>query len=57
MTLHLVFVFLVVLGFIFNFAATWPAPFPGARLGWGCWMVASLIWAMGSIGGAANASS
>jgi hypothetical protein len=43
----------VVLGFAFHFISAWPAPFPSARLAWGCWFVASLLWAMGSTGGGA----
>jgi len=46
MTTHLLFVILVVLGFGFQFLATWPVQY-AARIGWGLWFAASLIWAFG----------
>jgi hypothetical protein len=52
MSMGIVFAILVVLGFAFQFAGTWPVPnFPSSRLGWGCWLVASLLWAITSSGG------
>jgi hypothetical protein len=48
MTLGLVFVVLVVAGFIAMFISTWPTSFPAARIAWGCWLVASLLWALTS---------
>jgi hypothetical protein len=47
MTLHLIFVLLVILGFVFMFASTWPTPpFPSTRIAWGCWLIAALLWAL-----------
>lgn len=44
--LEIIFAVLVVLGFIFHFLSTWPAPngFPLARWGWGCWVIASILF-------------
>jgi hypothetical protein len=46
--LHLLFAILVVLGFAFHLVATWPAPWPAARLAWACWLIAAILWAMGA---------
>jgi hypothetical protein len=56
MGVHLIFVILVVLGFVFQFVATWPVPqFPwSARLAWGCWLVAALLWALAGADSAAT---
>ncbi len=46
MTLHLLFVILVVLGFGFQLLATWPVQYAN-RISWSLWFAASVIWAIG----------
>lgn len=46
--MNLLFVFLVVLGFVFHFVAKFPVSPQSSRIAWGCWLVASLIWAIGA---------
>lgn len=46
--LSLLFVVLVVLGFAFKFLATYPVNY-AERIAWGCWLAASLIWALGAV--------
>ena len=48
--LAMLFVVLVVLGFVFKFAAACGAHPLAERVAWGCWMVASFIWAVGRVG-------
>lgn len=43
------FTILVVLGFIFKFLATFPVNY-AERIAWGCWLAASVIWAVGRVG-------
>lgn len=46
--LALIFVLLVVVGFLAMFLGQFPVPH-ATRIAWGCWLVASLIWALGRI--------
>lgn len=48
----ILFVIFTVAGFLFHFLATWPAPAPPytGRVAWGCWLLASLLWAFGKVG-------
>jgi hypothetical protein len=49
--IHVLFVILVVLGFGFHFLGTFgPTPPYSARIAWGSWFVASLIWAVTNFG-------
>ncbi len=41
---------LVVLGFAFHFLATFPTGPYCSRIAWGCWLIASILWAMGHLG-------
>lgn len=45
--LAMLFVLLIVVGFILWFLATWPVPF-AERIARGCFMVAAFIWALGA---------
>jgi hypothetical protein len=47
--MDLLFTILVVLGFVFQFLATWPVNF-AERIAWGCWLAASILWAVGRVG-------
>ena len=47
--MNLLFVFLVVMGFLFLFLATFPVPY-ASRIGWGCLFGASLLWALPQFG-------
>lgn len=45
--LGLLFCGLVVAGFAFSFAATWPRPIPNAEfIARGCWLIAAVLWAV-----------
>jgi hypothetical protein len=44
--INLLFVIFVVAGFIAMFISTWPTSFPALRVAWGCWLIASIIWAV-----------
>lgn len=46
----MLFIILVVLGFLFHFLATWPVTPFATRIAWGCWLVASILWALPSAG-------
>lgn len=46
--LAMLFVIAVVVGFLFHWLATWPVNY-ASRIAWGCWFVASLIWAAGHL--------
>jgi len=46
----ILFTLLVLLGFIFRFAATFPVPAIIIRLAWGCWLGAAILWAFTSSG-------
>jgi hypothetical protein len=48
--MNLLFVLLVVVGFAAMFMSTFPSPPYMARVAWGCWLVASLIWAVTTLG-------
>ena len=46
--IHLAFLILVVAGFLFLFISTWATgSFPARRVALGCWLIASIIWAVG----------
>lgn len=47
--MQILYVLLVVLGFLFHFLATFPVNY-ASRIGWGCWLAASLLWAIGALG-------
>jgi hypothetical protein len=49
--MHLLFVLLVLLGFIFKLLATFPVNY-AERIAWGCWLAAAVIWAVPALGGA-----
>jgi hypothetical protein len=44
--LSLIFAALVVGGFAFQFLGQFPTSFNTARVAWGLWLVAALIWAL-----------
>lgn len=46
MNQHLIFVILVVVGFVFKLLATWPVSPYCERIAWGCWLGAALVWAL-----------
>lgn len=46
----LLFTLLVVLGFLGHFLATYPVNY-ASRVAWGCWFIASLIWAIPQLAG------
>ena len=48
--MNLIFVLLVVVGFVFHFLATFPTGPYCTRIAWGSWLIASLLWAMGQVG-------
>ncbi len=45
----LLFVILVLLGFVFHFLATFPVTYAG-RIAWGCWLIAAILWAIPQLG-------
>lgn len=45
----LLFTILVVLGFVFMLLSTFPVNYAD-RIAWGCWLAASIIWAVGRVG-------
>lgn len=45
----ILFLIFVVAGFLFHFLATWPVTY-ASRIAWGCWLVASLLWAFQRVG-------
>lgn len=47
--MQLIFVLFVLSGFLFQFLATFPVPY-AARIAWGCWLVAALLWAVTAAG-------
>ena len=54
--LTIIFVVLVVLGFLFQFLASVPVVAPAARFGWSAmgwlvWFIASLLWGFPQLGG------
>lgn len=49
----LLFVILILLGFIFKLLATWPVTPYAERLAWGFWLGAAVIWAFRLVGHAA----
>lgn len=44
----LLFVLLVVLGFLAKFLATFPVAY-AERIAWGLWLAASVVWAIGRV--------
>jgi hypothetical protein len=48
--MQILFPILVVLGFLFHLLSTWPLSPYMARLAWGSWLLASIIWAIGAVG-------
>lgn len=48
--LTMLFVVLVVLGFMFKFMASFGMPPWAERAAWGCWLAASIVWALGRVG-------
>lgn len=44
-----IFTLLVVVGFLAMFLSTFPVP-NAARIGWGLWLAASIVWAIGNVG-------
>lgn len=48
MSIALLFVIFVLVGFVFHFVATWPGgPRYSKMIAWGSWLVAAIIWAVG----------
>ena len=47
---NFIFILLVIAGFGFHFLATYNNPPWSSRAGWGCWLVASFLWAVTSAG-------
>lgn len=43
--MDLLFVILVLAGFIFHFLSTWSVAYAD-RLAWGCWLAAAILWAV-----------
>lgn len=47
----LLFVLFVLVGFLFQFIATWPGALAwSTRVAWGSWFIASLLWALPQFG-------
>jgi hypothetical protein len=42
--MFLIFVILVIMGFLFHFLSTWPVHPLCLRIAWGCWLIASILW-------------
>lgn len=47
--MHLLFVLLIVGGFLFHFLSTFPVSPYSSRIAWGCWLAASIMWALGAM--------
>lgn len=47
----LLFAILVVAGFGFHLAASLPIRGPMAVVAWTCWLIASVLWLAGEVGG------
>lgn len=47
--MQLIFVLFVLAGFVFQLLAQFPVP-QAARISWGCWLVAALLWALTAAG-------
>jgi hypothetical protein len=47
--MHLIFVLFVLAGFLFMLLAQFPVP-QAARIAWGCWLIAALLWALTAAG-------
>jgi hypothetical protein len=47
--MELLFVLLVILGFLFHFLATFPVSY-ASRVAWGLWLAASILWAVPKLG-------
>lgn len=45
----IIFIILVLIGFIFWFLATWPVNY-AERIARGCFLAAAAIWAIGQVG-------
>lgn len=43
--MDLLFVILVLAGFIFHFLSTWPIAY-ASRIAWGSWLAAAVLWAL-----------
>jgi hypothetical protein len=46
----ILFIIAVLIGFVFHFLATWPAPPYASRIAWGSWLVAAILWAVPQLG-------
>lgn len=46
----ILFCLFVVLGFVFMLMSTFGTPPWATRVAWGCWLVASLLWAIPQLG-------
>lgn len=44
--LGLVFIICVIVGFVFQFLGTFPVSPYCARIAWGSWLIAAIIWAV-----------
>jgi hypothetical protein len=50
MTLTLIFIIFVLAGFLFKLLAAFGLPPWAERAAWGCWLIASLLWAVTTAG-------